>query len=88
MTCGLAQGIAEIGRLGRETLAFGAGLQVALGGIAFFTIKLTVQIALGRQNVRAAHRHSFALSRNWVLARARRDITVPMGVPVISAISR
>src|SRR6185312_9711085 len=83
-----AQGIAEIGGLGREVLAFGAGLQMPLGRIAFCAIELAVQITLGRKDVIAAHRNSFALSRNWVRARARRDITVPMGVPVMSAISR
>src|SRR5205814_8878688 len=84
---GLAQGIAEIGGARRQFLARGAGLKMLFGLRGVSPAQFAVQITLGNEVFFASHRQSLAVSRKVARARARRDITVPMGTPVMSAIS-
>lgn len=88
MMCRLAQSIAEIGRAGGHSLAFGTGLKMAFCRRRIRALQFAIQIALGAQGFLAAHRQSFAISRKVARARASRDITVPMGTSVTAAISR
>ena len=82
--------ITEFGDIGGEGAAFVATGDVAFGFARGIAGQFAVQKGLRAQEFGAVHTSSLAVhfSRSIVRARASRDITVPMGAPVISAISR
>ncbi len=85
-----ADGVAEHGGVLDRGLAFGAGLQVARGGDSGFAVQRPVHQRLALGDVRTGHGRASAGQAALIRARARakRDMTVPIGAPVISAISR
>ena len=79
----------HLGVIRRHGLAFGAAFQMLFGFERFRRIQFAVQIGLDEKALLAIHAAPpINFSRNSARPRASRDITVPIGAPVVTAISR